>query len=164
MNRNVPSFHKQSLLIVLPLVFILGLPNLAVAELKRNQPPTDFPSCPNSPNCVSSLSNDSEHRVQALQFHTVSAQEAMSILYQVLTDMANPVRQLTENQYYHAEFKSKVFGFVDDVYCKLNAEKAHIDIYSASRTGYYDFGVNRKRVEQIRTQFNHKLDQATSKQ
>ncbi|MCH9699088.1 MAG: DUF1499 domain-containing protein [Gammaproteobacteria bacterium] len=163
MIRKFPDCHKQSPLIVLPLIFFLALPNLTAAELKHNQPPTGLPSCPDSPNCVSSLSNDNKHRVQALQYHDVSAQEAMSILYQVLTDMTNPVRQVTEHQYYHAQFNSTVFGFVDDVYCLLNTGKTHIDIYSASRTGYYDFGVNRKRVEQIRTQFNQKLEQATSK-
>lgn len=156
--------HKQSLLIVIQ-IFALTLTSSVIAELKpnQNQSVPDFPSCPDSPNCVSSLSNDSEHRVQALMYQNVSASQAMSVLLQVLTEMTSPVRQLTENQYYHAEFKSKVFGFVDDVYCLLNAEKSQIDIYSASRTGYHDLGVNRKRVEQIRKQFNQKLEQITSK-
>jgi uncharacterized protein (DUF1499 family) len=49
-----------------------------------------------------------------------------------------------------AEFKSRVFGFVDDVAFFFPAGQRVIHVRSASRSGYYDFGVNRKRVERMR--------------
>ena len=46
---------------------------------------------------------------------------------------------------------SKIFKFVDDV--EIRHDKANIwHIRSASRVGYSDRGVNRKRVEAIRAQ------------
>lgn len=58
------------------------------------------------------------------------------------------------NDSLRAEFKSAVLGFVDDVDCLLDAKARVIHIRSASRLGYSDFGVNRKRVEAIRAAFD----------
>jgi uncharacterized protein (DUF1499 family) len=55
--------------------------------------------------------------------------------------------------YIHAEFRSRLFGFVDDVEFSFDEDPKTVHLRSASRTGYYDFGVNRKRMERIRAQF-----------
>ena len=47
------------------------------------------------------------------------------------------------------EFRSALLGFVDDVAFRFDSPGA-IQLRSASRTGYYDFGVNRARIELIR--------------
>jgi uncharacterized protein (DUF1499 family) len=60
-----------------------------------------------------------------------------------------------EAQYIHAEFRSLVFQFVDDVEFYFPSEKTIIDVKSASRAGYYDFGVNRRRVERLRSTFGN---------
>jgi uncharacterized protein (DUF1499 family) len=52
----------------------------------------------------------------------------------------------------HAEATSLVFRFVDDINVILDADAGLIHIRSASRVGYGDFGVNRKRVEVLRLQ------------
>lgn len=52
-----------------------------------------------------------------------------------------------------AEFTSRLFRFVDDVDCLLDVSAGVIHIRSASRTGYSDLGVNRRRVEAIRAAF-----------
>ncbi len=44
--------------------------------------------------------------------------------------------------------------FVDDLEARLDIDAGLIHMRSASRTGYYDFNVNRKRVEQIRKKMN----------
>jgi len=56
------------------------------------------------------------------------------------------------NQYLHAEFRSAVFGFVDDVEFYVSPPGT-LQVRSASRTGYSDFGVNRERVETLRARF-----------
>ena len=56
----------------------------------------------------------------------------------------------TDN-YLYAEFKSKLMGFVDDVEFYLDPEANVIQVRSASRLGQSDAGVNRKRVEEIRS-------------
>ena len=55
--------------------------------------------------------------------------------------------------YLSATYMSPIFKFVDDV--ELRHEKESIwHIRSASRVGYSDRGVNRRRVETIRAQIN----------
>ncbi len=53
--------------------------------------------------------------------------------------------------YFHAEFTSAVMRFVDDVEFALDESTRSINVRSASRLGKYDHGVNRKRVEEIRS-------------
>jgi len=55
-------------------------------------------------------------------------------------------------RYLRVEFTSAVMGFVDDVEFYF-PDKPVIQLKSASRIGYSDFGVNRKRVEKIRELF-----------
>lgn len=52
--------------------------------------------------------------------------------------------------YLSAEFKSSVFGFVDDLELRKDSTAGVIHIRSASRVGYSDMGVNRKRGEALR--------------
>jgi uncharacterized protein (DUF1499 family) len=54
------------------------------------------------------------------------------------------------DDYLHAECRSAVFGFVDDLELHLRRQSNSIAVRSASRLGYRDFGVNRKRVERLR--------------
>lgn len=53
-------------------------------------------------------------------------------------------------RYLHAECRSAVFGFIDDLELYMRPDGNIIDIRSASRLGEYDFGVNRNRVETLR--------------
>jgi uncharacterized protein (DUF1499 family) len=52
--------------------------------------------------------------------------------------------------YLYAEFTSRVLGYVDDVEFYFLPNEPVIHVRSASRLGYSDFGVNRKRIEDIR--------------
>ncbi|MDY6901863.1 MAG: DUF1499 domain-containing protein, partial [Cyanobacteriota bacterium] len=56
--------------------------------------------------------------------------------------------------YLYAEFKSALMGYVDDVEFYLDSSSNTIHVRSASRLGQSDLGVNRKRIETIRTKFN----------
>jgi uncharacterized protein (DUF1499 family) len=46
---------------------------------------------------------------------------------------------------------------VDDVEFLFSADQSVIDVRSASRVGYYDFGMNRRRIEDIRKKWNEGL-------
>lgn len=59
--------------------------------------------------------------------------------------------------YLHYEFTSLLLRFVDDVEFVLDDETKTIHFRSASRTGYGDFGVNRRRMEDIRSRLAGKL-------
>ena len=64
---------------------------------------------------------------------------------QLLTDDEN---------YLHFTFKSRIFRFTDDVEFLFSGKDKIIHMRSASRTGYSDMGVNRKRIALIRSLFN----------
>jgi len=105
--------------------------------------------CPASPNCVCSDESDAEHAIAALRL-AVPAAEAWAASKQAV--LALPRTEIvTEHQdYLHAECVSALFGFVDDLELHLRPKAGLIGVRSASRVGYSDFGVNRKRVEAIR--------------
>jgi uncharacterized protein (DUF1499 family) len=125
----------------------------------ENNMSLQLPPCPDSPNCVSSTDADSSHTISALNFEGRSPEKAMQALQQVLLSITDKVQVTEDGLTLHAEFKSAVFGFIDDVDAVLNADQQCIEVRSASRTGYSDFGVNRRRVESIRQAFNQALMQ-----
>lgn len=58
--------------------------------------------------------------------------------------------------YLKVEVRSALFSFVDDVEFEFDDEAKLIHFRSASRIGYYDFGVNRRRMETIIKEFSGK--------
>jgi len=108
-----------------------------------------LPPCPSSPNCVSSQSTDPEHGVNPLRFSGTAAR-AMADLRTMLAGMKR-TRIVTEtNTYLHAECASFLFRFVDDLEFQVTEQEQVIHVRSASRLGYSDLGVNRRRVEELR--------------
>jgi uncharacterized protein (DUF1499 family) len=110
--------------------------------------------CPSSPNCVSSQSDDERHRIDPIRF-TSAPGEAMERLKRVVLGMerAKVVRETSD--YIHVEFRT-LLGFVDDAEFYLDENQKVIHLRSASRVGYWDLGVNRKRMECIRREFGGK--------
>jgi uncharacterized protein (DUF1499 family) len=78
----------------------------------------------------------------------------MPRLKEIINSMpgSNIVRE--EDRYLHAEFRSALFRFIDDVEFYVDAENGIIHVRSASRVGYWDLGVNRRRVEAIRSKLS----------
>ena len=56
------------------------------------------------------------------------------------------------SHYLRAEARTRWLGFVDDVEFLASESEGLIHVKSASRLGYYDFGVNRRRLERLRQQ------------
>ena len=108
--------------------------------------------CPKSPNCVSSLSEDESHYAAPLAYKA-TREEAREKLISIIKSMKRSEIVKAEMNYIHATFKSALFRFVDDVEFSLDDQRKVIDVRSASRIGYSDLGVNRKRVEEIRRRF-----------
>ena len=105
--------------------------------------------CPSSPNCVSSRSADARHRVEPLSLAGNVDAGWLALKEQVA---ALPRTRIVEQSplYVRAECRSALFGFVDDLELLLDREAARIQVRSASRTGYGDMGVNRRRIEELR--------------
>jgi uncharacterized protein (DUF1499 family) len=106
-------------------------------------------SCPASPNCAVSQNSDAQHAIDPITYH-VDRDTARKTLLKVLTVVPRTeVVEQTDN-YIHALSKSRIFKFIDDVEFYFPENESVIHIRSASRVGDSDFGVNRRRLEQIR--------------
>jgi len=107
--------------------------------------------CPPTPNCAASQAapGDADHYVAPIVFRT-DATNAWAALVDAVGRSERAVIVAERPGYLHAEFSSRVLGFVDDVEFQLDAGAKRIHVRSASRLGRGDFGVNRARIEAIR--------------
>ena len=105
--------------------------------------------CQSSPNCVSSDARDRSHKVPPLQFD-VPPTEAWRVARELVSELPR-TRIVNETPgYLHAECRSALLGFVDDLELHLRPSEGVIAVRSASRLGYSDLGVNRRRIEVLR--------------
>ena len=111
-------------------------------------------ACPNKPNCVSSQAppGDKQHYIEALTYSGEPAQ-ARERLELAIAGMKRGRTVVREANYWRAEFTSALLRFVDDVDFLFDDNARRIDVRSASRVGYSDLGVNRRRMEEIRRRF-----------
>lgn len=110
--------------------------------------------CGSEPNCVSTSNADSRHAVEAWIYdEALSVEDIQARLVQVLMAEDNARIITVRDHYIHAEFKSKIFKFVDDLEFLIDEDTHSIGIRSASRVGYFDFRVNRKRVNKLKESF-----------
>ena len=106
--------------------------------------------CPASPNCVSSDAADDAHAVAPFQL-VVSPLDGWRAVRKIIEELPRTKIISSTDDYLYAECSSAVFGFVDDLELHLRPADKLIAVRSASRLGHSDFGVNRKRVEQLRS-------------
>jgi uncharacterized protein (DUF1499 family) len=111
--------------------------------------------CTSRPNCVSSIDRGRKHFIEPLRF-TGSAEDARHCLLEALSELKRTRVVISEEYYLHAESVSAIMRFVDDVEFFIDDHKKIIHVKSASRVGYSDLGVNRRRIEKIRKIFNER--------
>ncbi len=107
--------------------------------------------CPGSPNCVSSQAVDEGHRLTPLVFSDDPA-PAFARLKQTLVLRKDTTITDERPGYLRVEFRTAFF--VDDGEFLLDGQQRRIQVRSASRLGYSDLGKNRRRLEEIRQQFD----------
>lgn len=119
-------------------------------NMKKNSSLVDgiFQPCPSSPNCVSSM-DDGKRSIKPL-IYTGDAKQVMMTVKQVAGELPGASLVEEEANYLHYTVKSRVFGFIDDLEIYLPEEQQTVHLRSASRVGYYDFGVNRSRVDRLK--------------
>jgi uncharacterized protein (DUF1499 family) len=113
-----------------------------------------LPLCPNSPNCISSQAHDTDHYIAPFTI-IADANKAWSALANALANTRRTVVIRQTDEALHAEATSLIFRFVDDIDALLDEAAGVIHIRSASRIGYSDFGVNRKRIKKLQTQLQN---------
>jgi uncharacterized protein (DUF1499 family) len=108
--------------------------------------------CPNSPNCVSTQSQDPRHQIDPIPY-TTSLADAKTVLLRIIRSMERTKVITDDPTYVYAEFRSKRMRYVDDVELYFDQEARVIHFRSSARLPYWDWDVNRKRMEEIRAAF-----------
>ena len=111
--------------------------------------------CPATPNCVHTRNRHPEGTEGMYLASGVSPSEAMAAVRAAVESMPRTTVEEQDDRYLHAEARSLIFRFVDDLEVLLT-EDGEIVVRSASRLGRHDLGVNGRRVEELRD----RLDEA----
>ena len=104
--------------------------------------------CPDSPNCVSTQTSQKSKKMDPIPFK-LAPDEVVKIIKSVIENLPNTRLENESSSYLHYTFKSRIFRFTDDVEFLIDPDEKLIHFRSASRTGYSDLGVNRKRMTAI---------------
>lgn len=119
-------------------------------------PDPRLPACPSSPNCVCSDDPPGPRRIAALRLRRGGGGDAAesarlrAAVEAVVASLPGARIVPSAGGRIVAEFRSRLFGFVDDTVLDIRPEEGTIAVRSAARTGWYDFGVNRRRIETLR--------------
>jgi uncharacterized protein (DUF1499 family) len=153
--KSQPIVSYAILAIALILAFLIWNNHILAGTRPTNLGIHDgkLAACPSTSNCVNSQTpaSDVEHAIAPIEFGG-QASATMENLKLVLKNMprTNIITEANSN-YLYAEVSSKLMGFVDDVEFYLDDSSKTLQVRSASRLGESDLGVNRQRVEEIRT-------------
>lgn len=136
---------------ILMTIFLVGFLISANAE-KPDSGEFLMDPCPDSPNCVSTQSEHEKRTMRPLPY-LKSREESRGRILSIIKSMNRTEMVALTDNHIHAEFRSILWGFVDDVEFFFDDEDQVVHFRSASRTGYYDFGVNRRRMKHISEQY-----------
>ena len=132
---------------------ILGVPLLLMCCARAADPPVPehaglLKPCPSTPNCVSTEAAEPAKRMPPLPYRGNRSTSRM-LLLSIIDGMPRATVVTRGDAYLHVEFRSRVFGFVDDAEFVFDDQAEAIRFRSAARTGSWDLGVNRRRMESI---------------
>lgn len=142
-------------------VLVTGIILLVVvlAAHKNNAVPTTLgvkegalAPVPDSPNAVSSQTDQADKRVDPFPYYG-TLEETKAFVKKAAADFGG-AQILTERpDYLHIVFTVPFIPFKDDVEFFFSEKERVVHYRSASRVGYSDLGVNRKRYERLRSLF-----------
>jgi uncharacterized protein (DUF1499 family) len=145
---------KENRGVMLSVVFVLVAFN---SSCQREEPTTAggltnqmLLECPSSPNCVvSQYPKDEAHYLKPWTY-TAAPKVFREKLDELLAETKNAEVIKSTSNYLLVTFKVPVVGFLDDVEFYLPENEKVVHYRSASRVGYSDLGVNKRRMESIR--------------
>lgn len=107
--------------------------------------------CPDAPRCVSSRADDPDKRVAPFALSgDVAPDTAWAEVRDAVASMPRTTIVDRRPDYMRAEVISPWHVYTDDLELLLRRETRLIHVRSTGRIGYYDFEVNRDRVEALR--------------
>jgi uncharacterized protein (DUF1499 family) len=156
----------KTVFIILPIVIVIFI--VALLNYRGISKAAEAPGlvegilskCPNKRNCVcSEHKDDAYHYIDPIIIPQNSTVDTFTLLKDVIRKMGGNV-QVESCDYLAATFTSAIFKFVDDLEIRIDSTQEVIHIRSASRVGYSDMGVNKKRTELLKKLFNNEVSKA----
>lgn len=105
---------------------------------------------PDSPNAVSSQTNQVGKRVEPFPF-SGGLEQTKALVKQAAADFGGAQILAEKPDYLHLVFTVPFIPFKDDVEFFFSEQERVVHYRSASRVGYSDLGVNQKRYERLRS-------------
>lgn len=141
---NIKLIFLPLALLLLVVMALFGLARLSQNRANAGLIDGKLRGCPQSPNCHSTEA----HPETAIRFAPEGREKAWLGLQQIITEQGGIISSVNDD-YLWATFRSRLFGFVDDLEARVDEENHRIHLRSASRIGYSDFTANRRRVQRI---------------
>lgn len=132
---------KKAALLSITLLGLTACSQGVTTMTDRSQSP-----CGDKPNCVSTQDTREENNLTPF---TLTESTNIDAIEQVALELPGAKTAVKEGNYLRIECTSKIMRFVDDLELKIEGDQ--LIVRSESRVGYSDFGVNRKRAEQLRS-------------
>ncbi|MES1942577.1 hypothetical protein PC39_00580 [Salinisphaera sp. PC39] len=111
----------------------------------------DLTPCPDAPRCVSSRADEPDRRVDPFELaEDMDPDTAWAEARDAVASMPRTTLVDRRPDYLRAEVISPWHVYTDDLELLLDRQARLIHVRSSARIGYYDFGVNRERVEALR--------------
>lgn len=134
---------------------------ISVGNSRLNHSPqveqNKLPPCPDTPNCINTEYSDKVNQYQLpLSFPEEKSGQIISLVKEIIINMGGEIIEqnhaiknnvINNSDHLHAIFTSSFFKFIDDFEIRIDNITHKLHIRSASRTGYSDFGVNKRRVK-----------------
>jgi uncharacterized protein (DUF1499 family) len=110
-------------------------------------------ACPAAPHCVSSDMPDDQKTARYIKPLKISGLANVAWDAAVEEILSNDKASIADKSagYLRAEIVSPWRFYTDDLELRLDVTQRFIHVRSSSRIGYYDFEVNRERVESLRS-------------
>lgn len=108
---------------------------------------------PNSPNAISSQTNIKSKKVEALEF-SGDLEATRTKIIKVINNYEGTNIIINEKNYIYAVFTTGGMKFKDDVEFYFDEDSNLIHYRSASRVGYSDMGLNKKRFNEIQKYYD----------
>lgn len=146
-------------ILLIAAVLLLGSLALLAALAATSRRPRPSPGlvegrlrpCPGSANCACSEDGGGPAATPALAF-TGDAEAALARLARTVVATGGMIDGVSAD-HLRARYVSSFFGFIDDFEARLDRSTDTLHLRSQSRVGWFDLGVNRRRLQAIRRAF-----------
>ena len=113
---------------------------------------------PDSPNAVSSQTDQADKRVEPLPY-SGNLDQTKALIKKAAAEFGGAQILVEKPDYLHMVFTVPVISFKDDVEFFFSEKERVVHYRSASRVGYSDLGVNRKRYERLKSLYEQAVKQ-----